>query len=474
MVSFILPGNSATGGYEVANSVRLDGSSAYMHKTPGSEGNKRTWTFSTWYKKGSKAVAGNDGRWIAVGADSNNRDFIYHGTTNMIGYMSRRSGSSEFDVYTNNNVHRDVSAWYHLVVAVDTTQGTAANRVKLYLNNVQLTTDNVLSGSSSYPDQNYDTSFNDDVKHYLARDVPDESYFDGYLAETVLIDGLQLTPSSFGEFDEDSPTIWKPKDVSGLTFGTNGFYLDYEDSSNLGNDKSGGTDFTEVNLAATDQSTDTCTNNYATLNPLDKLYNGGTFSEGNLKVVTADSIYGAVTSTIGINSGKWYVEFKATDAGRDFAMVGIKSTPATSNGDGVGANDGYSYYSNGGKKVHGGTETSYGNSYDDGDIIGVAVDLDNNKIYFSKNGTFQNSGDPTTGSTGTGSAFDLDAPPSGFYFFSVSHEDNADGGTWEANFGSPAFSISSGNSDANGFGNFEYAVPSGYFALCTKNLAEFG
>ena len=474
MVSFILPGNSATGGYEVANSVRLDGSSAYMHKTPGSEGNKRTWTFSTWYKKGSKAVAGNDGRWIAVGADSNNRDFIYHGTTNMIGYMSRRSGSSEFDVYTNNNVHRDVSAWYHLVVAVDTTQGTAANRVKLYLNNVQLTTDNVLSGSSSYPDQNYDTSFNDDVKHYLARDVPDESYFDGYLAETVLIDGLQLTPSSFGEFDEDSPTIWKPKDVSGLTFGTNGFYLDYEDSSNLGNDKSGGTDFTEVNLAATDQSTDTCTNNYATLNPLHfnaTIPSANTLSEGNLVFTSSQgsSAYPGFYSTIAVSQGKWYAEFKATTA--DGSTLGIGEGIPSGGFLGGSTNDGVIFH-NGNFYTNGsGASTGY-DAWSDGDILGVALDLDNNKVYFHKNNTYMASGNPA-GNSGGEAITAAASTNSGVYHFCAG---DASSGTpaIQCNFGSPPFAISSGNSDANGYGNFEYAVPSGYYALNSKNLAEFG
>tara|TARA_A100001011_G_scaffold304_1_gene383 strand:- start:11 stop:1420 length:1410 start_codon:yes stop_codon:yes gene_type:complete len=456
-------------GYDVANSVRFNsGDSPYLNKTLSSSGNPKKFTISFWQKLGTSFDA--DRAVISGGADSNNYLVVRNSSSQTIQILETVSGSDHTNLVTNR-VFRDVSAWYHIVVAIDTTQGTDTNRVKLYVNGTQETS----FSTATYPGQNDDLQFNNNTAHAIGRRQPQGNiYMNGYLAEFVFIDDQQLGPTSFGEFDEDSPTIWKPKDVSGLTFGTNGFYLDFEDSGTLGNDAAGSNNFTSNNLAATDQSTDTCTNNFCTLNSLDTLYNGGTFSEGNLKVVTADSIYGAVTSTIGINSGKWYAEFKATDAGRDFAMVGIKSTPATGNGDGVGANDGYSYYSNGGKKVHGGSETSYGNSYDDGDIIGVAVDLDNNKIYFSKNGTFQNSGDPTTGSTGTGSAFDLDAPPSGFYFFSVSHEDNADGGTWEANFGSPPYSISSGNSDANGYGNFEYSVPSGFYAINSKNLAEFG
>ena len=474
----ILPGNvgsaTAATGYDVANSLRLDvASTAYLSVNMGTSSNRRIWTFSIWHKK---STFGGTQNIVGTGGSSDQNHIVYENSQLTVRHYN--GSANDIRVGTNRQFE-DVSAFYHIVVAVDTTQGTAANRVKIYVNGVQETS----FEEATYPDQNYDWDFfqNGADTYISRRGHNDESHLDGYIAEVAWLDGTQAAPTAFGEFDSDSG-IWKPKDFkSDVTFGDAGFYLEFKESgtsqnsSGLGADTSGQTNhFAVNNLTAIDQSTDTCTNNFATLNPLDKLYNGGTFTEGNLKVVTADSIYGAVTSTIGINSGKWYAEFKATDAGRDFAMVGIKSTPATNNGDGVGANDGYAYYSYNGKKVHGGTETAYGDTYDDGDIIGVAVDLDNNKIYWSKNGTFQNSGDPTTGSTGTGSAYDLDAPPSGFYFFSVSHEDNADGGTWEANFGSPPYAISSGNTDGNGYGNFEYAVPSGYYALNTKNLAEYG
>ena len=466
-MSIIIPANSAVGGgFDVDNSLRFNKTSSdYLTKTFGSAGNRKTWTWSGWLKRSSNFASQQD--FFAVSSGSAAFHILYFSGNDTITFNYNTT------YVETNRKFRDASAWYHVVIACDTTQSTSSNRVKIYINGVQETS----MAATGYPSQNADLGINNNVRHDISNQgayYSNNSYFDGYMAEVCFIDGTALDPTSFGEFDSDS-NIWKPIDVSGLTFGNNGFYLDFENSGALGADVSGNSNnFTVNNLTAIDQSTDTCTNNFATLNPLDKLYNGGTFTEGNLKVVTADSIYGAVTSTIGINSGKWYAEFKATDAGRDFAMVGIKSTPATGNGDGVGANDGYAYYSYNGKKVHGGTESAYGNTYDDGDIIGVAVDLDNNKIYWSKNGTFQNSGDPTTGSTGTGSAYDLDAPPSGFYFFSVSHEDNGDGGTWEANFGSPPFAISSGNTDGNGYGNFEYAVPSGYFSLNTKNLAEYG
>ena len=459
------------GGHQVANSCRFnDGSSDNLSKTPSGDGSRVKWTWSGWVKRCS---LGHQPIFSTPGNSSNIYDEFYFNSTDKIQFSAVVSGT-QYALRTKRQF-RDFSAWYSIVLIFDSNNSTASDRMQLWINGVR-TAEADLEDITFKDAQNYNSATNKSgYVTYIGRVTTNSAaYYDGYMSEVAFQNDSATTPvDKFGEFNSVT-NIWVPKDISGLTFGTNGSYLDFKDSSALGNDAAGSNNFTANNLTAIDQSTDTCTNNFATLNPLDKLYNGGTFTEGNLKVVTADSIYGAVTSTIGINSGKWYAEFKATDAGRDFAMVGIKSTPATGNGDGVGANDGYAYYSYNGKKVHGGTETAYGNTYDDGNIIGVAVDLDNNKIYWSKNGTFQNSGDPTTGSTGTGSAYDLDAPPSGFYFFSVSHEDNGDGGTWEANFGSPPYAISSGNTDGDGYGNFEYAVPSGYYALNTKNLAEYG
>ena len=287
----------------------------------------------------------------------------------------------------------------------------------------------------------------------------------------VLIDGTQNAVTDFGEFDEDSPTIWKPKDVSGLTFGTNGFYLDFEDSANLGNDANGGTDFTENNLAATDQSTDTCTNNFATWNPL---FRKGTttpaFAEGNLKSTFDDG--GAnefALTTFGVSAGKWYAEVKWTsNTGTAATATGILDMAYTGTDDPNNAvTNAFGYFGSGTKNVSG-TASSYGNSYADGDIIGIAIDMDNNKLYFSKNGTFQDSGDPTSGSTGTGAISIVSGVTYGIFTSDYNSQ------VAELNTGSPAYSISSGNADGNGYGNFEYAVPSGYLAICTKNLGSDG
>tara|TARA_R100000008_G_scaffold50975_1_gene30564 strand:- start:21 stop:977 length:957 start_codon:yes stop_codon:yes gene_type:complete len=305
---------------------------------------------------------------------------------------------------------------------------------------------------------------------------------DGYAAETVFIDGSALAPTSFGEFSEDSPNIWMPIDVSGLTFGTNGFYLDYEDSSNLGNDANGGTDLTEVNLAAADQATDTPTNNFATLNPLASLPNTSksTFSEGNcIAVAGSDASYVNGGSTIGVANGKWYVETKLSSSSDGSARCITGITMDVSEISRINQDSGsnnifyawhYQYFN-----VAGSTSgfTSLGTSTI-GDIIGVALDMDNGKVYFSKNGSWLNSGDPTSGSSGTGAA-PVAASTTGLRFFFSGSDSNARTMTTAYNFGGcPGWTVSSGNADANGYGKFEYAPPTGYYALCSKNLAEFG
>ena len=290
------------------------------------------------------------------------------------------------------------------------------------------------------------------------------------MAQVALIDGSSLAPSSFGEVDSTT-NRWIPKDVSGLTFGTNGFYLDFEDSSNLGNNAaSGSADLTEVDLAAADSSTDTPTNNFCTINPLDNFYCGATLSEGNCKVVTGSTPYGQIKSTFNVSSGKWYFEVKkVADTGdSNSAMIGVSGATVVDNTHGVGfPTAGMAYRSNGNKETAN-VGSSYGDTYADGDIIGVAFNLDDDEITFYKNGTAQNSG----------TALSLTAvanAPNGGYSPAVSDQSNDTYATFECNFGGcSAFTVSSGNADANGYGNFEYAVPSGYYALCTKNLAEFG
>ena len=227
------------------------------------------------------------------------------------------------------------------------------------------------------------------------------------------------------------------------------------------------------------QTIDTPSNVFATLNPLNSFYSGATFSNGNLKITTTAGQYAPAQSTIGFSTGKWYAEFKATDVD-NWTMVGIVGQNATATSDWIGKKaDGYAYIggsSAGGvnSKMNNNISSTYASTYVDGDIISVAVDCDNNYIYFGLNGTWLNSGNPESGASGTGSAFTISSTPaSGFYYFAVGNYSGSQTPDWEANFGNGYFgttAVSSAQNPDDGIGIFEYAVPSGYKALCTKSI----
>jgi hypothetical protein len=465
-MSLIIPANTlASGGFAVDNSLRFnDGSNDNLTRTLASATNRKTFTVSFWYKRSvlstrqtifSQYAALNDNEWVELRFDDDNKlTFAWYTAT----------------VFTTNQLFRDVSAWYHILLAVDTTQATDTNRIKLYVNGSQVTSFSILT----YPAQNYDTGYNQASSYHIG-DLSLNGNFDlnGYLAEYYSIDGQQLDPTSFGEFDEDSG-IWKPISVSGLTFGTNGFYLDFEDSAALGDDVSGnGNDFTVNNLTAIDQSTDTCTNNFSTINSLDNYFYAATLSEGNLKQTANASNYSFGTSTFGVSQGKWVVEVKIGGSTLRNAL-GITDKVSTGTTDQLGdLANAWQYGANGTVYNNG---SDIGGSYDTytaDDIIGIYLDLDNNKLYFSKNGTVQNSG----------TGISITAPSSttnGVYFFAFGDYGASDDSVNNVNFGSPAFSISSGNTDGE-YGNFEYtttitgdSVSKTFKALCTKNLSEFG
>ena len=450
-------------GYDIDNSLKFEqDNSEQIHFTPSSSGNRRTWTFSCWLKRTELSL----NHYIF---NFGNEDYNQSGRT----LMTFRTGvdqiwfggGSAYQLKTTQ-VFRDTAAWYHIVLAVDTTQATASNRLKLYVNGEQITA----FDSTSYPAQNFEYAANRNHKHSIGYNHTDNgSGFSGYMSEVALIDGQQLTPSSFGETDDDSG-IWKPKNLSTLTFGSNGFYLKFDDSSSLGADSSGNTNnFTLSNITAADQATDSPTNNFATLNTLHRVPDT-TIKEGATNTVKNNNSWRTLVSTIGVTQGKWYFEL---EAGSEYTMIGVS-------GDGVygggSQNENYlggltgstGYYGNSATFFQDGSDMSPTNVASfTGGIIGIALDVDNGKMYFHKAGTYQNSANPNTSSNGynlTG-----DAP----YFLSMSTYQQSD--TCKVNFGGYYnYTVSSGNADANGYGNFEYAVPSGYYALCTKNLAEFG
>jgi len=459
---FIIPANSASasGGFDAANSCRFNaGSSDYLSRTFGS-GNRKTWTWSAWIKLANinsssevifgRLTANNDSSWFSVDIRGNDKITIGIYNTNYL---------------ITNRLFRDTSAWYHIVVAFDTTQGTANNRVRLYINGVEETS----FATRNNPSQNFDAPLNANVQHLLGKSY--SSYYEGYMSEVTFIDGQQLAPTDFGEFDEDSG-VWKPIKVSGLTFGNNGFYLDFEDSSALGNDAAGSNNWTANNLTAIDQSTDTCTNNFATLNPLNYSSSSKTYAFGNTAITaSASGSWNATLSNFAVSSGKWYTEYKITAVG-SFSAIGVGYQPFNTNASAylgstflVGEDTGSFGWRNNGARPQGGSNLS---SWGTNDILMIAIDMDNQKLYFGKNGTWETSGNPESGATGTGSIGNLTAGED--YLFVICPR----GGGTSVNFGSPSFAISSGNADGDGYGNFEYAVPSGYFSLNTKNLAEYG
>ena len=471
--SFLYPGAKVTPAYEVANSCRFnDDDNPKMVVTPSSSGTNagKIYTLSAWVKFGNIGV---DKTIWSCSTDT----YIYITGAGVISCNFRRNGGTNYE-YNSTRKLRDPSSWYHIVLRVDTTDSTDADKVQVYVNNQEDT-----PATTTYQNMadDYETGANvSGVEQRIGVYSDGSLDFDGYMAEVIMVDNQSLAPTEFGEYDEDSQNIWKPKDISDISVGTNGYYLDFEDSSNLGNNAagSGSADLTETNLAATDQSTDSCTNNFATMNSIENTA-ASTFSEGNLQVLTHSGNFSYNISTIGVSAGKWYCEIKCTAQSSDENKfkVGIagKTTASTSDflGENTATDDTISYNGTDGDYQKAGTEVSYGDSYTTNDILGIALDVDNSKLYFSKNGTFQNSGDPTTGATGTG-AISTGSPSTGFWHFAVGDIDNNTTYTYQVNFGNPVHSISSGNSDANGYGNFEYAVPSGYYALNTKNLAEYG
>jgi hypothetical protein len=469
----ILGANSVSGGYEIDNSLRFNNDdSPRLSFTPSSAGNRRTFTLSVWFK----LQAGTTGERILLAADdadsgdNGNFDYIALNAGDKL-IMYGYEGSENQSIITTQLL-RDPSAWYHFVAAVDTTQSTASNRVKFYLNGSQITA----FDTANYPSENFETRINNSNPQKISR-YPDQdaSYFDGYMAEYHLVDGSAKAPTDFGETDDNG--VWIPKAYTG-SYGTNGFYLEFKEtgtsqnSSGIGADTSGNDNHWAVtNLAATDVTTDTPTNNFATFNSIFVNARSGftpsTLREGNTGAtgVNADGN----VSTIGLNKGKWYWEIKIVTRVSNDMNIYLLSIPGPHSGVSASRTMMWQsqddlYFNNNQTSA---TKTADLVSFDDDDIVAVALDLDAStpNVILYKNGTALNSGN----------AYDFNADErdgGNFIFPALGIENTSDDGL--INFGNPAFAISSGNADANGYGNFEYAVPSGYFAICSKNLAEFG
>ena len=453
-MSLIIPANSlAGGGYAVDNSLRFDSGSPDSLTRTFTSGNQKTWTFSTWFKRSGTSAIQKLLATCGTNSDATTLEIIFVYGLLRVGryYSTNLETTQEF---------RDYSAWYHIVVSVDTTQGTASDRMKIFINGNQVTAFN----TASYPVLNEDTPINlsgqicNIGRQYYPHVTYADGWWEGYMAETYLIDGQALTPTDFGEFDADSG-VWKPIVYEG-TYGTNGFFLEFQDSGALGTDSSGeGNNFTVNNLTSIDQTTDTPTNNFATMNPLFAGDPNLTYSEGNLKLTaTAENQKNAV-STIAVSSGKWYCEM-VSRVGTNYPGFGIMDTGSvlqTSVSYLGSSSDSYCMFQDG-NYYNNGSASSTGTSWGVGSIMGVAIDLDSGTktIKFYKDGAEEHSATIST--------------PANAYVFAASH--NTNGTISEINFGNAPYTITTGNADANGYGNFEYAVPAGYLSLCTKNLSE--
>tara|TARA_R100000655_G_scaffold107040_1_gene156995 strand:- start:385 stop:1734 length:1350 start_codon:yes stop_codon:yes gene_type:complete len=444
-----------------------------LNRTLGTPTNADKWTWSAWIKRSKLSSSGVYMDVFAAYTDANNYAQISFHPDNYLFYYDQQGGAIKASLSTNR-LFRDTSAWYHIMLATDTTQSTAADRIKLYINGTQYTWDR----ATTHPSQNQDTMINKaSTPHYVGQ-VGIGNFFDGYMSHVAFVDGQQLAPTSFGETDSTSG-IWKFKPPSGVTWGTNGAHFKFENSGNLGLDSSTNTNNWTVagNLK---QALDTPSDSYATFNPLNGVHYAGLgFTNANSSMTTTAGQYAPGLSSIGVNSGKWYAEFKMTSSS-NWAMVGVTGQFATATSYSIGhGTTGYGYTggsSASGQQSNNNNLSSYGDTYNNGDIIGIALDLDNHKLYFHKNGTYQNSGVPTSGSTGTGAISISTSPATGFYHMGAGNYSGSQTPSWSVNFGNGFFgttAISSAGSNGNG-SLFEYDVPSGYYALNTKNINTYG
>ena len=436
-------------------------------------GERRTNTMSFWVKRGN--VSTNTYIWEWGETDSNTlRMFCRFNSNN--NFLNWNSSGANFGLSTNAFI--DQSAWYHVVLSCDTDPATPV--MKMWVNGLLNNTSNFTNSTDVL------TGFGSDENHTLGwSDVDNTGYFDGYIAEFHAVGGAVLLPTAFGAFD--STGTWKPIEYTGTSgtgstsHGTNGFYLNFDDASDLGADSSGnGNDFTTSNMDTTNQTGDGPKNNFAVMNPL-SAHASLTHTEGNLKASYAGSNDTRSFGSITASSGKWYWEIKGIspnvgDPGTQRWGAGVaESNNAHAYNDKAAGDGPYEV----GLYVHNGTIntnevvlTTFSNaSFAQNDIMMLAMDVDNLKMYWGKNGTWLNSGDPTSGATGTG-AIALTASWSPF--IPIFAEGNSNSQIWQVNFGNPTFSITGGYSDGNDYGLFKYEPPTGFYAWCTKNLAQYG
>ena len=439
--------------------------STYLSRTFGTATNRKKFTISLWFKKSSNS---SNQQFLDTGVDGSNQDGFKIHSSQALKFNGYESGTT-YELQSNALL-RDSSAWYHAVVSFDSTQSTSTDRLKMYLNGEQITS---FSGAT-YPSLNFEPLMNKNTAHFIGSTFSNSNYFDGVMSNFEFVDGQQYGPEYFGSTDSNTG-IWTPQASSTIAdYGTNGFKLKM-DTTTPGADTSGkSNNFTPSGTPTLTQGSPS--NVYATFNPLARFPVAPTYSNGNNTITAGAGGSGSSPfSTIGASSGKYYAEFSLGSVNGGGISCGIIDITQFNPNFQTDAwfyypTYGYAYISNNGKKANNNAESNYANSYTNGDKIGVAMDLDNNKLYFAKNGVWQNSGDPTSGATGTGSAFTIADGTYGFAVYGYQEK------IWNANFGEGFFGTTAAgtNADDNGQGLFAYDVPAGYYAMNTKNLEAYG
>jgi len=465
----------------------------YCYRQIGT-GDKRIGTFSFWVKRGNTKVVSGGQQWFW----NNYGPGSFSGSTDWLGMRFTNDSELEIVTWDGNNgfiktnaKFRDSSAWYHIVARIDTTQSTNTDRIRLYVNGEQITS---VAGGATYPSQNHDYNCLGSSGAYqlvgarATGTTASPTYgegFDGYITQAIYCQGQSLAPTSFGSTNANG--IWVPNSQPSVTYGSQGFKLDFSktgttaNASGFGADSSGnGNHMTSAGLGTNPSTADTCQNNFVTWNPIanssfTSLSKGSLVATGNTASNNGNS--DATQAPLG---GKWYWEGKfvtaASSSSGNYPNIGVYPVNLSRQPKDGGGNAESGFFTGGcsykpdGSRYKNNSTSSYGGAWSTNDIIGVALDMENFAVYFSKNGTFQDSGNPASGASKTGAAQTWTAAE-GAYVPAVSSYNNS---VIQFNFGNSPFTIASGNADPNGYGSFEYAPPSGYYALCTKNLALYG
>lgn len=454
-------GQSSSSSYSIANSLRFSGAQ-YLSRTFGTPTDQKKWTYSVWCKRSKLGARqhllfgeSSASYYESISFDPSDRLEWYRYNT---AYRGQKVSSAVF---------RDVTAWYHVVVQMD----AANTSLKVWINGAEITswsTNN--SPLNEAGGINYGAGYG---PHNIGRDgTYNAAFTNGYLSDIYFIDGQALTPTSFGQTNSDG--VWVPAAYTG-TYGTNGFHLLFDNGTStttLGYDKAGSNNWTLTGFtraAGTSECwmTDTPTNNFAVLSPIDGSGGGGTFSNGALTVDPAYSTAGVPRGSIWVSSGKWYWEITANSAAAGL-FVGVSRSDGlrsyypgyTSDTGGVG------YNQNNGQKYINGTGSSYGATWTTNDVLGVALDMDSGAVYFSVNGQWANG----SGSSNQvwASAVAAQTGMSGLYAASCG-DGSSNGATVSFNFGQG--NVASAAYDSASGGYFKYTPPTGFKALCTANRA---